>query len=76
MEEVVKKFVGDLGAAAYLLMHGYRAVGRQGREIVFEIEDTAIDEFNQRKLEYLSSEFHRFDSYLMSLKKMDDTYRK
>jgi len=62
--------VGDLGAAAYLLMHGHKVIGRQGREFLFEMRtEDEVDEFEQRKLEYLSSEYHRFDSYIMSLKK-------
>lgn len=72
----ITKVVGDLGAAAYLLMHGYRVIGRQGREFIFEVSDQAeAVEFEQRKLEYLSSEFHRFDSYIMSLKKLDSNSR-
>jgi hypothetical protein len=71
MEAIYKK-VGDLGAGAYLLMHGYRVVGRQGRAIVFEVEKTGEREFDSRTMEYLSSEFHRFDSCLMSLKKIGE----
>jgi len=67
------KKVSDLGAGAYLLMHGYKVIGRQGRDIMFEVEGENADrEFEERKMEYLSSEFHRFDSYIMSLKKMSD----
>lgn len=68
----MKKFVTDLGAGAYLLMHGYKVAGRRGKEFIFEIEENEETEFEQRKLEYLSSEFHRFDSYIMSLKKIGD----
>lgn len=64
------KSVSDLGAAAYLLMHGHKVVGRQGKDFIFEMRtEDEVEEFEQRKLEYLSSEFHRFDSYIMSLKK-------
>jgi hypothetical protein len=69
---MVKKKVGDLGAAAYLMMHGYKVVGRQQRAIVFEVETEGSDQFDERQLEYLSSEFHRFDSCIMSLKKIGD----
>lgn len=69
MESIQRK-VSDLGAGAYLLMHGYKVVGRDGKAIVFEVEREGSDEFERRTLEYLSSEFHRFDSCLMSLKKM------
>lgn len=68
----MKKFVTDLGAGAYLLMHGYKVAGRRGKEFIFDIEEQEESEFEQRKLEYLSSEFHRFDSYIMSLKKIGE----
>lgn len=65
-----KKGVGDLGVAAYMLMHGYKVSGRQNRMLYFEFENEI--KFDNLKLEYLSSEFHRFDSCLMSLKKLDE----
>jgi regulator of sigma D len=65
--------VSDLGAAAYMLMHGHKLIGRQGNTIVFEVEHKDIDEFEQRLLDYLSSEYHRFDSCLMSLKKINES---
>lgn len=68
----MKKTVSDLGAGAYLLMHGYKVIGRRGRDFIFEIGESEEVEFEQRKLEYLSSEFHRFDSYIMSLKKIGE----
>ena len=68
----MKKTVSDLGAAAYLLMHGHKVVGRRGREFIFEVSEQEASEFDQRNLEYLSSEFHRFDSYIMSLKKIGE----
>lgn len=68
----MKKTVSDLGAGAYLLMHGHRVVGRRGKEFIFEVSEEESSEFEQRKLEYLSSEFHRFDSYIMSLKKIGE----
>jgi len=71
-EENMKKSVTDLGAGAYLLMHGYKVVGRMGKEFIFEIGENETDEFEERKLEYLSSDFHRFDSYIMSLKKVGE----
>lgn len=69
---VLQREVADLGAGAYLLMHGFRVVGRRGKSIIFEIEADAADEFNQKTLDYLSSDFHRFDSCLMSLKKINE----
>ena len=68
----MKKTVSDLGAGAYLLMHGNRVIGRKGRDFIFEVAQQEESEFEQRKLEYLSSEFHRFDSYIMSLKKIGE----
>ncbi len=70
----MKKIVTDLGAGAYLLMHGHKVVGRKGKEFIFEVNESEENEFEQRKLEYLSSEFHRFDSYIMSLKKIGEYY--
>jgi hypothetical protein len=64
------KSVGDLGSAAYILMHNYRVVGRKGKEIIFEVENEA--KFDELCLDYLSSEFHRFDSCIMSLKKIKE----
>jgi hypothetical protein len=69
---VVHKFVSDLGAAAYIMMHKYKVIGRQGRSIYFECNDNEQNEFENLVLEYLSSEFHRFDSCLMSLKKIGE----
>lgn len=72
MEPTTHRRVSDLGAGAYLMMHGYKVVGRQGKDIIFEVEQSGIREFEERKIEYLSSEFHRFDSCLMSLKKIGE----
>ena len=72
----MKKTVSDLGAGAYLLMHGYKVVGRRGKDFIFEVTDSEELDFEQKKLEYLSSEFHRFDSYIMSLKKISEYYPK
>lgn len=74
MRGKMKKIVTDLGAGAYLLMHGHKVVGRKGKEFIFEVNESEETEFEQRKLEYLSSEFHRFDSYIMSLKKIGEYY--
>jgi hypothetical protein len=71
MSQMHKK-VNDLGIAAYLTMHGYKVVGRQGKAIVFSVDMKESEEFEQKSLEYLASEFHRFDHYLMSLKKIGE----
>jgi hypothetical protein len=64
--------LSDLGAAAYVLMKDYRVVGREGQKFFFDIGEKGFDAFQRRRLDYLSSEFHRFDSCLMSLKKIGD----
>jgi len=65
--------VSDLGAAAYILMHNFKVVGRRGKEIYFSLsEKQTSEEFDQLVLDYLSSEFHRFDSCIMSLKKIGE----
>lgn len=71
-ENVVDKEVSDLGAGAYLMMHGYKVIGRRGKSIIFEVEENGVRIFEQRTMEYLSSDFHRFDSCLMSLKKIGE----
>lgn len=68
-----QKSVGDLGAAAYLLMHEFKVIGRRGREIVFQVDDEMTPgKFDRLTLDYLSSEFHRFDACIMSLKKIGE----
>jgi regulator of sigma D len=66
------RFVTDLGAAAYILMHKYRVVGRKGKTIYFEVDGDSSEKFDEIALEYISSDFHRFDSCLMSLKKIGE----
>lgn len=70
------KFVTDLGAAAFLLMHKFKLIGKKGRSFYFDIsskeEEKAFDELN---LQYTVSEFHDFDSKLMSLKKIGEFIR-
>ena len=68
----MKKGVSDLGAAAYIFMHDYEVIGKQDKSVYFEIEEDQEKEFLDLKKEYLSSEFHRFDSCLMALKKMEE----
>jgi hypothetical protein len=70
--DIITRSVSDLGAGAYLLMHGYKVVGRQGKDIMFEITPNETEEFETLQLEYLRSEFHRFDACIMSLKKIQD----
>jgi len=74
-EELIKKEITDLGAAAYLMMHGYEVAYRWDKAIVFEITEDLNEEFDNRNVAYLKSEFHRFDSCIMSLKKFPDKSR-
>jgi hypothetical protein len=65
------KHVSDLGAAAYLMMHKYKIVGRKGKAFYFEASSAAeCQEIDEKVREYLTTEFHRFDACIMSLKKM------
>lgn len=64
------KYINDLGAAAYILMHKYKIIGKKNKTIYFEVDD--MNKFDELALEYLSSAYHRFDSCLMSLKKIND----
>ena len=70
------KFVTDLGAAAFLLMHKFKLIGKKGRAFYFEC-NTKEDEiqFDELNLQYTSSVFHDFDSKLMSLKKIGEFNR-
>lgn len=67
---MMEKRVGDLGKAAYLMMHAFKVTGRDGKFILFEVDEGSEKEFEERQMEYLTSEFHRFDSCIMSLKKI------
>lgn len=70
------KFVTDLGAAAFLLMHKFKLIGKKGRAFYFECnskEDEA--QFDDLSLQYATSVFHDFDSKLMSLKKIGEFLR-
>lgn len=67
-----RRFVTDLGAAAYILMHKYKVMGKKGKAIYFEVEDESAEKFDELALEYISSDYHKFDSCLMSLKKIGE----
>lgn len=66
------KSIEDLGTAAYVLMHNYKLAGRKGKEVLFEVNEKEEEKFDVICLDYLSSEYHRFDSCIMSLKKIRD----
>jgi hypothetical protein len=66
------KYVNDLGAAAYIMMHKFKVIGKKGKAFCFEVNDEDTDAFDALYRDYLASEFHRFDSCIMSLKKMGE----
>lgn len=75
-EKKIQKKVADLGACAYLLMHGFKVSGHDRREkaFIFDVSENDEVDFEDKQDDYLNSEFHRFDSCLMSLKKRWKTY--
>ncbi len=66
----MKKSVPDLGIGAYLMMHGYKAIGRKGKNVYFEVKEEEVDEYVKLTGEYFRSKFHQFDAYLIALKKV------
>ena len=72
----MQRTVSDLGAGAYLLMHGWKPLGRRGKDIIFDVKEEEVVEFDSLQLNYLTSEFHRFDACIMSLKKMGQCHIK
>ena len=73
MSQVIHKHLTDLGAAAYIMMHKFKVVGKNGKAIYFEVgSEKESKEFEDLAMEYLTSEFHRFDACLMSLKKIGE----
>ena len=75
LEPTIRKTIDDLGAAAYLLMMGWKVLGRKDKAYVFEIDESSVSEFEDTHLEYLNSDFHRFDASLVSLKKLHNQVR-
>jgi hypothetical protein len=75
--ETICKEIEDLGAGAYLLMLGYKVVGKKDRStFVFEVPKADECNFEDDQMAYLNSDFHRFDACLMSLKKIHNFVRK
>lgn len=68
----VKKQISDLGMAAYIKIHGFRCVGRKGKNYYFEADEKDCDQFDQLTVDYINSPMHDFDSALMSLKKIGE----
>lgn len=67
-----RKPVHDLGAAAYLKMHGFKCAGRRTRNFYFEVADEDMEKFDILNLEYVNSHYHDFDSAIMCLKKIGE----
>lgn len=72
-ENRVIRHVSDLGAAAFIMMNKFKVVGKKGQAIYFEMNKEEVESFESLKMEYLSSEFHRFDACLMALKKIGES---
>jgi hypothetical protein len=66
------KEIRDIGIAAYLVMHEYKLRDKKDKSFLFEVVSDESKKFEDLKISYLSSEFHHFDSCLMSLKKLDE----
>jgi hypothetical protein len=71
-EKTVTEPVPDIGIGAYIMMHGFKVVGRKGKNIYFSVPESDQDEFHRLRAEYLSSPFHHFDHCIMALKKFGD----
>jgi len=72
MSNKISKSVSDLAMAAYIKMHGFKCIGRKGRNFFFELSEDDTNQFEQLKLEYINSPFHSFDSEIMALKKIGE----
>ncbi len=68
------KAVNDLGVAAFLLLHGYKVVGKRAKTFYFECDSSKTShEIDILMLEYQPpNEFYTFDSCLMFLKKISE----
>lgn len=66
------KHIRDIGIAAYLVMHDYKLCDKQEKNFIFTIDQNENKKFEDLKISYLSSEFHHFDSCIMSLKKLEE----
>ncbi len=75
----IHKTISDLGIAAYLLMQEYspksiglKVIGKKGRNVYFEHPEDKGEDFERISYQYLPSQFQKYDSNLMALKKMND----
>lgn len=70
-------FVTDLGVAAYLLMHKFKLTSKIGKSFYFDIASNEEEsQFNDLNIQYTNSDFHDFDSKIMSLKKIGSFFKK
>ena len=71
-----RRSVSDLGMAAYVKLHGFKCLGRKGRNFYFEVDEDSPRHnemsFDHLTVEYVNSPMHEFDSAIMSLKKMGE----
>ena len=68
--KTIRKSTEDMGAAAYLRMHGFKIVGRKGKTFYFEMLREEEEAFNEATFEYPNSPYHEFDANIMALKKL------
>jgi len=68
----MNKEIRDIGIAAYLVMHEFKLHDKREKNFIFSIDPTDQKKFEDLKISYLSSEFHHFDSCIMSLKKLEE----
>ena len=68
----MSKEIRDIGIAAYLVMHDFKLLDKKDKNFIFAVDPTENKKFEDLKISYLSSEFHHFDSCIMSLKKLED----
>jgi hypothetical protein len=66
------KEIRDIGIAAYLVMHEFKLHDKKEKNFIFSIDPNDQKKFEDLKISYLSSEFHHFDSCIMSLKKLEE----
>jgi len=70
-------FVTDLGVAAYLLMHKFKLTSKIGKNYYFDVSSNDEEiQFNELNIQYTNSDFHDFDSKIMSLKKIGSFFKK
>jgi hypothetical protein len=68
----MNKEIRDIGIAAYLVMHEFKLHDKREKNFIFSIDPNDQKKFEDLKISYLSSEFHHFDSCIMSLKKLEE----